>query len=124
MEHVPEITFRNMNRTDWVEDEVRQKIEKLEQFHDRIERCHVVIEVPHRQHRKGEHYVVRIDLRVPGGEIVVNRDPTEHESYTDVRVAIRDAFSAAQRQLQDFRRRQQGQIKTHAPTPRPTGTQM
>jgi ribosome-associated translation inhibitor RaiA len=45
---------------------------------------------------------VRIDLKVPGKEIVVNRDHDE-----DIYVALRDAFDVARRQLEDHARRQQ-----------------
>jgi hypothetical protein len=45
---------------------------------------------------------------VPGAELVANRAQDE-----DVYVAIRDAFGAITRQLEDFTRRQRGDVKTH-----------
>src|SRR5690606_9101707 len=38
------------------------------------------------------------------------REPNE-----DVYVALRDAFDAAKRQLEDYGRRQRGEVKSHAP---------
>jgi cold shock CspA family protein len=76
-----------------------------------------VVERPHRQHHKGTLFHVRIDLRVPGRELVVNRDPTEHHAHEDVYVAIRDAFDAARRQLEDHAREMRGGVKSHEPTP-------
>ena len=62
-----------------------------------------------RQQNKGEAgFNVRVDIGVPGSEIVVNRD--QHE---DVYVALRDAFDAARRQLEDHGRRLRRETKTH-----------
>jgi len=57
------------------------------------------------------------DVTVPDGELVANREPDEHHSYTDVYVAIRDAFDTIRRQLEDHGRRQSRQVKAHE-TPR------
>jgi cold shock CspA family protein/ribosome-associated translation inhibitor RaiA len=71
--------------------------------------CRVAVELPHKHKHQGKHYNVRIDIRIPHGEVVVNRD--QHE---DVYVALRDAFDAARRQLEDVLRRQRGATKVHA----------
>ncbi len=96
-----EITFRNVVRTDEIEERIRAKAAKLDKFFDKITGCRVVVESPHKHHHKGNTYHVRIELSVPGDEIVVTRDPqiSEHE---DMGIALRDAFSAAQRQLQSY----------------------
>ncbi|MBC8072627.1 MAG: ribosome-associated translation inhibitor RaiA [Deltaproteobacteria bacterium] len=96
-----EITFRNVARTDELEERIRTKAAKLDRFFDNITGCRVVVESPHNHHQKGNRYLVRIDLSVPGGEIVVNRDQQTHD-HEDIGIALRDAFSAAQRQLQAY----------------------
>ena len=96
-----EITFRNVSRTDEIEARIRAKAAKLDKFFDRIVGCRVVVESPHNHHNKGNHYRVRIELTVPGGELVVDRDP-ESRDHEDLSVALRDAFLAAQRQLQAY----------------------
>lgn len=96
-----------------IEAHIREKAAKLDLFYDRITRCRVVVEAPHRHHHKGKLFNVRIDMTVPGGELVVNRDPSKRAAHEDVYVAIRDAFDAARRKLQDFARRQRGDTKTH-----------
>ena len=100
-----------------IESKIREKTAKLESFYERIMSCRVVVEAPHRRHRKGKLYHVRIDMTAPGGEIVINREPSRHASHKDVYVAIRDAFDAARRKLQDFARRQRGTQKVHEPPP-------
>jgi ribosomal subunit interface protein len=108
-----QIRFHNLERSDAIEAAVRKRAEKLEQFADTIVSCRVTIEAPHRHHHQGKLYHVVIDVRTPGGEIAVSRMPDDEPSHADVYVAIRDAFDAAKRQLQDQQRKLQGKVKTH-----------
>jgi len=109
-----EITFRDMERSDAVEAAVREKADKLERFYDKIMSCHVMIEAPHGHHHQGRLFQVRIDLTVPDAELVVNREHHHRDhSHEDVYVAIRDAFNAMQRQLQDYARQRRGNTKRH-----------
>ncbi len=112
-----EITFRNMEPSLEIEDEVRDKAAKLEEFYDRITACRVVVEAPHRHHRKGNLYRVRVYLSVPEHDIAVDRDPGDEHAHEDVHVAIRDAFKAARRRLQDVARKFQGKTKKHEAPP-------
>ena len=96
-----EITFRNVARTDELDERIRAKAAKLDRFFDKITGCRVVVESPHNHSNKGNTYHVRIELSVPGGELVVNRDPNNPD-HEELGVALRDAFAAAQRQLQAY----------------------
>lgn len=108
-----QISFRNMDPSPAVEERIRKKAAKLERFHDRIVGCTVVVEAPHRHHHKGTLYSVRVDVSVPGKDVVVDRaKPTDH-AHEDVYVAVRDAFAAAVRRLEDQTRKMRGRIKTH-----------
>jgi ribosomal subunit interface protein len=108
-----QVSFRNMDRSDALEVKVRERVDRLERFFDHIISCRVVIEAPHRHHNKGKHYNVRVELAVPGKTLLVNRDPTSRQAHEDAHVALRDAFQAMQRQLQDYVRTLQGQVKAH-----------
>ena len=103
-----QITFRDMDTSPSVEAQVRHRVEELEEISDRIETCRVIIEAAHRHHRQGKLYQVHIDIAVPGRHVVVNRNPGEDHAHEDLHVAIRDAFDAARRQLQDRMRRLDG----------------
>lgn len=105
-----QITIRNIEPSEALEARIRDKAQKLEQFFKHILSCRVVVESPHKHHHQGKQFNVRIDIGVPGNELVVNRD--HHE---DVYVALRDAFDAAKRQLEDYARITRGDIKTHEP---------
>jgi cold shock CspA family protein len=128
-----QITFRNMTPSETIEEWIRDDADKLDSFYNRVMSCRVAIEVPHRHHRKGSPYHIRIDLIVPGEEIVIKREPslshrarelgeTEIKKHLEVKtlhknlhLAINDAFKAAGRRLQDYARRQRGDVKSHAP---------
>ncbi len=112
-----QITFRNFPSSPYIRARIRERADKLGEFHDRIMSCRVVVESPHRRHHKGKLFMVSIALKVPKGEIAVNREPAEHHAHEDIYVAIRDAFDALQRRLQDLGRRRQGATKAHAPVP-------
>ena len=96
-----EITFRNVVRTEAIEERIRSKAAKLDRLYDRITGCRVVVEANHNHHQKGNPYHVRIELSVPGDEIVVSHEKPKPE-HTDLGVALRDSFNAAQRQLQAY----------------------
>lgn len=105
-----QITTRGIEHSEALEAHIRDRANKLDKFFDHIMSCRVVAEIPHKHHHQGKQFNVRIDIGVPGSEITVNRD--HHE---DVYVALRDAFDAAQRQLEDYSRKIRGDIKTHQP---------
>jgi ribosomal subunit interface protein len=105
-----QITIRDVEHSDALEAHIREKAGKLDEFFSHIMSCRVVVEMPHKHHQQGKNFTVRIDIGVPGSEIVVNRDHAE-----DVYVALRDAFDAAKRQLEDYARKIRGDVKTHEP---------
>lgn len=112
-----QISFRGMEPSPAVEAQVRRHAEELERFSDRLLGCRIVIEEVNADHREGRIYGVRIDLAVPGGPVIVNREPGQHHAHEDIYVAIRDAFDAARRRLEDHMRRLDGKVKQHeAPT--------
>jgi len=104
-----EVTLRDIPDSPAVEGRIREKAAKLERFHSRIMSCRVTVESPQHRKHQGRIYSVHIDIKVPGGgELVVNRAQDE-----DVYVAIRDAFNAAARQLEDHNRIRRGDVKAH-----------
>jgi ribosomal subunit interface protein len=110
-----QITFHNMAQSDAVAAKVRERAQKLEKYFDGIVSCRVSIERPHHHHDDGNQFRVRVELGVPGEKLVANREPDAHHAHTDVYVAIRDAFNAVRRQLEDYTRELRGQVKAHEP---------
>ena len=116
MELPIQVTFRNMERDPSIETTVRRRSAMLEKYFPRMVGCRVVIEAPHRRHRTGNLFHVRVDATIAGKELVVRRAPPERGSHAGVQVAIRDAFDATRRVLMDEARRRRGQVKGHLGT--------
>jgi cold shock CspA family protein/ribosome-associated translation inhibitor RaiA len=130
-----QITFRKMAPSARAEGWIRQEGAKLDEFYNRIMACRVVVELPSRHRKFGSLYHIRIDLTVPGGELVVKREPSLHRSiqqkgerkiakhlevnapHRELRQAIDDAFKEMGRRLQDYARRQRGDVKIHESAP-------
>jgi cold shock CspA family protein len=130
-----QITFRNVVSTEKIREEIQSRARKLERFYSPITSCRVLVEAPARHRQKGYSFHIRIDLTVPEGEIVVKREPTLYPLEKDLggerqrkgtetrperkhlQVAIREAFDAARRRLQDHARKIRVDVKTHEPIP-------
>ncbi len=112
-----QITFHNMSPSEAIEAKIRKSAAKLERFYNRIISCRVTVDAPHRHKRQGKLYHVRIDISIPNHEIVINREPSECQTHEDMYVAIRDAFDAAKRKLQDYARLQRHETKIHEVPP-------
>lgn len=115
MQTQPSVSFDDLPVDEAVRDAALEHIAALESTYDRITGCHVVVAQPHRHHREGRLYSVRVDLVVPGAEIVVNRNHPLDHAHEDVFVALRDSFLAARRRLEDHVRHLRGAEKLHAP---------
>lgn len=98
-----QITFHGMNRSDAIEADARERARHLEHFCDDITSCRVGLDVLPHPHHQGRLYGVRIDLTLPGHELVVDRVEAD-----DLQVALRDAFDNMKRQLEDAVRRRRG----------------
>lgn len=126
-----QVTFRNVAASPAIEAWVQKQAEKLETFHQRIVRCRVVIDLAHRHLRRGNRYLIKVLLSVPGGQLTARNlaAPVDPEKLLEagrkvkkyeiavpqkeLRQAIADAFHSAGRQLQDMVRLQRGKVKTH-----------
>jgi cold shock CspA family protein len=107
-----QVSFRDMKPSEAIEALVRDKAAKLDTFAEHIVSCRVVVGPAGKHHRDGQLYEVRIDLTVPGYQIVVTRPPhSEHTEARDIRVALRDAFDASRRQLEEYLHQRRGFVK-------------
>jgi len=116
MEIPVEIVFHNMPASPALEADIRDRVAKLDRLYNHLIGCRVSVEHLHRSRQTGNIYEVHIELRVPGEDVVVSREPHHaRERYTDpdVGIAVRDAFRTAERRLLDYKRKQRGDVKTH-----------
>lgn len=103
-----QVTIRDIPNSDALENHIQEKAQKLNQFHQRITSCHVVVEMPQKHKHQGKLFNVKVDISVPGKELVVT-----HKKNEDVYIAIRDAFNALARRLETYAQRQRGHVKNH-----------
>ena len=108
-----QITFRHMEHSDALDAKIREKVQKLEQFAKHIMSCRVTVDLEHKHHQQGKLYGVKIDITLPETVIIADRHPDKHHAHEDVYVALRDAFDASRRQLEDYVRKQRGKVKEH-----------
>jgi ribosomal subunit interface protein len=104
-----EIAIRDIENTAAIESRIRKKAEKLTRFYDRIIHCKVVVEEVQKHKHQGKLFKVTIEVDIPGKTLIANKNTNE-----DLYVAMRDAFAAITRQLEDFIHKKRRQTKNHA----------
>ena len=108
-----QITFRHMDPSPALEARIRRRAAELDQFRDRVTACRVVVERGRKHRHQGQLFDVRVDLMVPGFEVVAGRNPAADHAHEDAHAAVRDAFDAARRQLEDHFRAARDGAKHH-----------
>jgi putative sigma-54 modulation protein len=115
-----EISFHGLERSDAVENRVREKFKRIETHFDRITHGRVVIEAPQRRTPLPKFFHVKIEIGVPGKKaLVVKHEPDAEHAHTDVLLALRDAFAAALRQVSDTAERMEKPAKREQNRRRP-----
>lgn len=118
METEPHIVFEGIDPSDAIKARIDSEIARLERFFGRITACRVVIGRPQRRRHHGDLYAASVHLTLPNGrDVHANRNPPQNHAHEDAFVAIRDAFNAARRQLQDEARVMRGKVKHHEAPP-------
>lgn len=110
-----ELAFHNVDASEAVEKQIRKRVDRMHRRFGRINSCRVVVEAPHRSQVNTLAFHVRIEVRVPGRDLVVSRDPGRHGAHFDPHVTIRDAFDAMARRLEQHSQEVRGNVKTHQP---------
>lgn len=103
-----QIHFRDMPVSPALETLIREKAGKLEKFHPNLTGCRVVVNKPHHHSQQGDSFTVTVDVAIPGGNVVASH------SDTDPNVALRDAFLAARRQVDEHLGRQRTEARQAA----------
>jgi hypothetical protein len=129
MDHV-QITYRNLSASPDTDAKIHERVSWLTRYYPRIVGCHVVVDVPHRHHRHGAGVHVRVQVMIPGDDVIVNHEPAVTVGVTEdgaaepdgekrriqleVDAAVQGAFDIARRQLEEGAQRQRD-AKRHSP---------
>jgi ribosome-associated translation inhibitor RaiA len=110
----PEISFPNSETSEVIRSEIEKQVQHLEKLHGRITSCKVAVIAPPARHRTGGLFKIDIRIAMPGHEdILVTKSHGDAREREHVMVAIKDAFAAAQRQIEDAVRKMRGDAKSH-----------
>jgi len=109
MDRPLDIAFHNLPPSADIEALIRQHVDKLAARHSELIACRVSVEALHQQHQTGNVPEVHVTLSVPGRDLAVSREPQkakERYARPDIRTSVRDAFKAAERQLEAHKGKQ------------------
>ncbi len=104
-----QIVFHQIDPWPGAEALLREKAAALDRYAPDLMSCRIVVEELHKHHRLGRPLAVRLDVRLPRHELSVRK---QHDH--DFHVAVREAFDAMVRQIEDQVRRRRGDVKRHA----------
>jgi putative sigma-54 modulation protein len=97
-----DIHFHGLEKSEAVENKVKEKVAKLKRHFDRMSACRVVLEAPNRNAAKAKVFSVKIEVSVPNGKpIIINHEREGAHANEDLSLAIRDAFEAATRRVDE-----------------------
>ncbi len=109
-----EVSFREVAKTENLDNLIREKVDKLEELCDYMTSCRVAVEKPQKNIRSGNPYRVRIEINVPPShKIIVTREPGEGEMHDEISTVLRRAFDRASRQLKEIMEKQHDEVKEH-----------
>lgn len=105
-----ELSFHGMEPSETIRTKVREQVDKLQHRYSDITSWHVFVDGPN---GSSGLFEVTVEARVPGAELAVGRNPGNVDAHSDALVALRDSFTAIERQLKKRRRQQHGEVKAH-----------
>jgi ribosome-associated translation inhibitor RaiA len=95
-----EVHFHGIEKSDAVEQRVREKVGKLQSHFVRMTNCRVGIEATQRTPQKPKVYQIKIEIGVPRRKpIVVSHERVGSHASEELNLALRDAFEAALRKV-------------------------
>ena len=109
-----EITFDDLPSSEWVEDYVRERVDRLDKMCNNLTGCRVVIERAQHHHRTGNPFRVRIEVTMPPRkEMVADKQGTVSDTHVELRPVIRRAFEAMEKQIKKQTAMRNGDVKHH-----------
>jgi ribosome-associated translation inhibitor RaiA len=100
MQVQPEIIFKDVSRSSWVEDYVAERLQRLDKFARGITSCRVTLAQEQASQHKGNLYSVLVEARVPPNhDLAVKKEREVVEMQTQLPALINTAFGAIERQL-------------------------
>jgi len=100
MKPAVDVVYRDLDSSAALNDIILKKLEKLNRYTDQIVHSRVVLDVPHNHKHKGKQFRASIELDIKGHPVAITQDDES------IHVAVRDAFSSAERKVKQLAARQ------------------
>ena len=114
MQIAPEIIFHDVDRSEWVENYIVERLGRLEKFAEGITRCHVTLAQEVASHSKGNRYSVMVEVRLPPNQdLAAKKQKVVREMHTQLPALINQAFGAIETQLKKTAQLRRSEMKTH-----------
>lgn len=107
------VAFQGMQPSSALRADIEQHAQRLAHFHSGILSCQTRVRFSEHRHHKGNRFLVRVHVAVPGAVLDAGQTALANHSHEDAHVAVRDAFDAMRRRLEDQARVRRGDVKRH-----------
>ena len=119
MQIAPEIIFHDVDRSEWVENYIVERLGRLEKFAEGITRCHVTLAQEGASHSKGNRYSVMVEVRLPPNQdLAAKKQKVVRDMNTQLPALINQAFGAIESQVKKAAQLRRAEMKTHDSEPR------
>ena len=114
MQVAPEIKFHDIDRSEWVENYILERVRRLERYADGITSCHVTLGQEQASQNKGNRYSLMVEVRIPPNhDLAAKKQKVVHDMHTQLPALINLAFGAIERQLKKTAQLRRADVKTH-----------
>lgn len=114
MQVAPEIKFHDVDRSEWVENYILERVQRLERFAEGITSCHVTLSQEAASHNKGNRYSLMVEVRLPPNhDLAAKKEKVIHDMQTQLPALINLAFGAIEKQLKKTAELRRGDVKRH-----------
>jgi cold shock CspA family protein len=109
-----ELTYNEVPRIGWIDDYVKERVDRLDRMCDDIIACRVAIEREQHSKHKGNPYRARVEITLPQKkDLVAHKHGTVENLDVQLRPIIRQTFEAVEKQLNKEMQRRRGNVKHH-----------
>jgi ribosome-associated translation inhibitor RaiA len=100
MQITPEIIFHDVDRSEWIENYIVERLARLERFAGGITRCHVTLAQEVASHTKGNRYSVMVEVRLPPNhDLAAKKQKVVRDMPGELTALINQAFGAIESQV-------------------------
>ena len=110
----PQVIFHDMDRSQWVEEYVLERIAHIDKITDGLISARVTMTRSQGSHQHGNEYRITIEVRVPPHhDLVAKKERNVGDAQTELRPLIKQAFEAVEKQVKEVVAKRRNAVKAH-----------